>query len=143
MSTSQDIDAAFAAIENAGSRRAIASALERLNFSADTKALLADLAGVVVKVGDRIVSIGKAVLGMALDFIARYPSTTFGVVLGFIIKALIATIPFIGPALGAFFGPIMIAFGLAVGMLEDLRNNALAARVAEMQARLMTIQGAI
>lgn len=104
-------------------RREIEHALSRMELSADTKLLLHKLMTTTARVGERIIEIGRYVVSFVLGLLKQFPGTVFGVCISITLSLLIANIPLIGGVLGALLGPLVIAFGLTIGALEDLRRG--------------------
>lgn len=107
------------------SRREMLHRIERIDLSADAKAVTVKLMNLTLEVGGRILELGKAVLTFVLDLIKRFPHLTFGVAVALIVSFLIAAVPVVGPPLSALMTPILVAFGLSVGALEDMWSGVL------------------
>ena len=107
------------------SRRVMLHRIERMDLSADAKAVTVRLMDLTLEVGGRIVELGKAVLTFVLDVIERFPHLTFGVAVALIVSFLIAAVPVVGPPLSALMTPILVAFRLGMGALEDMWSGAL------------------
>jgi hypothetical protein len=120
--------------------REIDKHLRRLPISADAKALLSDLARLTWTVGEHVVQIGRRIIGFILDLVKQFPNTAFGVVIGVTLTALIAAVPFLGPLLAPFLGPLLVAFGLAAGAVQDMRETALRTRVAILEAEMRALK---
>lgn len=120
--------------------RKLTAFIDQLDVSADFKAVLRDLAKVTWTVGSTVVSIGRKILSVALDIVATFPGTLFGVVVASIVTLIVGTIPVIGQLLATFVGPIMLATGLTMGALSDSRSFAWSARVADLQAKLAAVK---
>jgi len=115
--------------------------IDNLNFSADAKAIIADIKSATIKLGGQIIRIGKRVLEIVLAIINSFPNTSFGFVLGLLIGALVGSIPLLGIILGPLLAPLIAAFGLAVGYAEDLKDKALERKIAEATARFEPLRG--
>ncbi len=116
--------------------RKISEQLDRLALSADTKALLMDLARVTVRSGAFVLQVGRKILSVVFDILRRFPNTTFGVVVSVAVAILVASIPLLGGVLTPFLAPLLIAFGLVKGALADLSNEAWTSRISELEGRL-------
>lgn len=131
-----DAEHIIASINKTLPPRKIRNLIERLDISAGGKALLMDIAALTIKVGDVLISFGRKVLTVAFEIVSRFPKTAFGVVIAFIVTALIASVPFVGGLLAPFIGPLMVAFGLTVGTLNDMRDESWASRVTELEQQM-------
>lgn len=108
-----------------------------MDASADAKALLRDLARITVRVGEVVVAIGRKVVDFAFELMKAFPNTVFGVIIGLIVAALVGSVP----VLGALLAPLAVAFGLAKGALEDVKNSGLRGRVADLERAVATVVG--
>ena len=99
----------------------IKSYLERLPVSAEIKALLFRITKFTITVGSAIVRVGKRLLEITMLLVKKYPNAGIGVVLGALIASLIGSIPLLGPPLAAFLGPLLMLFGLAKGLWDDVK----------------------
>lgn len=122
--------------------RKIAEQLDRLPLSADTKALIMDLAHVTVRTGEFVLQIGRKILSVVFEILKRFPQTTFGVVVSVAVAMLIASIPLLGGVLAPFLGPLIVAFGLTKGAIADMSNAAWASRIGELEVRLGQLSAA-
>lgn len=110
--------------------------IDRLNASADTKALLMDLARVTVSVGGNIIAFGRKVLEIAFALVVKFQNLTFGVIIALVLSAVIATIPILGPMLTAILTPIMLAFGIARGAMQDFKDATLRSELDALSKKL-------
>ena len=117
------------------------SYIDNLDLPADAKALIASILKTAVRVGEMVIRIGKKIVEIVLMIASKFPNATFGLVLGLIVGALVASIPLIGGLLGAFVLPIAAAFGLATGYVNDVRDQSLAKKVAEASAMFQPLKG--
>jgi hypothetical protein len=115
------------------SKRALREQIDRLSVSADAKAILNDLLGVVIDVGGRVIAAGRQILAFIFDLVRRFPNTTFGVIVALVVSSLIASIPLLGLILGPFLSPLLLAFGLVAGAIADLKDAPLRARVSDLE----------
>lgn len=97
--------------------------VERLPFSAETKAILFKLAKMTVSVGERVIRIGKRIIEIAIMLASKYRHATFALIIASLLTLLIGMIPLIGPILASILGPLMAALGLVVGVWEDLKRQ--------------------
>jgi hypothetical protein len=126
---------ALAFIGTAEPLRAVLDRIDRLEMSADAKALLRDLARITIRVGEVVVAIGRKVVDFAFELIKAFPNTLFGVIVGLIVAALVASVPVIG----AMLAPVVVAFGIAKGALEDVKDSGLRGRVADLERAVATV----
>jgi hypothetical protein len=117
------------AADNAASPDRIEKAINRLAISADAKALTMNVSQLVVRIGEETIRVGGLIVSFAIDLAKRYPKTAFGVAIALVVTALIGIIPWIGPFLAAFLGPIFLIAGIAVGATNDLRDSAITKRL--------------
>lgn len=134
--TSPDNQIIAAAINDSLPLRKLKDLIERLSISADAKALLMDVARLTVKAGQFVLNIGRKILTVAFEIVQRFPRTVFGVIIAFIVTALIASIPFLGGLLAPVVGPLMLAFGVTTGALHDMRDAGWTSRVRELERQL-------
>ncbi|WP_404478592.1 hypothetical protein [Novosphingobium sp. BL-52-GroH] len=106
-------------------RRDIVAQLDRIALPADAKVILERLLDTTVTVGTRVLAIGRQVLAFAFDMVKRFRGIAFGALIAVTVSSLIASTPLVGGALAALLAPLLLAFGLTLGALEDLRNGAL------------------
>ena len=105
--------------------------IDNLAISADAKVFIADLMNKTIRIGDRILRIGKKIIELTFDFVKRYPKATFGLILGFIVSLLVSAIPLLGAILGPVVSPIILLFGLASGFMDDFRDHVLDRKIRE------------
>ena len=114
--------------------------IDQLALSADAKVILSQIAEASAKVGEQVIYVGRHVLSFIFDLVRQFPNTTFGAIAGFAISALIASIPFVGAALAAFLGPLLMALGVARGAVADMTNSAITSRVAAFETQLRGLE---
>ncbi len=122
------------------SRSELTERIERLAISADAKVLLGRIAETTARVGQGVIRIGRQVLSFVFDLLRQFPNTAFGVIVGTVLTMLVASIPFVGAALGALLGPLLIALGLAKGALADLQHQAMSVRISAFESELRMIE---
>jgi hypothetical protein len=135
-------DVSLIELSNPPSKRYLRDRIDRLAISADSKALLYDLADITVDVGGKVVSAGRQILAFVLDLVKRFPNTAFGVIVALVVSSLIGAIPLFGVVLGPLLTPLLVAFGLASGALADLQEGAIRSRVSQLERHFMTTTGA-
>ncbi len=116
--------------------RRVAEWIERLDASADTKALLMDLARVTVSVGGKIIAFGRKVLEIVFTLVAKFQNLTFGVIIALVLSSVIATIPFLGPVMTAILTPIMLAYGIARGAMQDFKDATIRSELDALSSKL-------
>lgn len=127
--------AALAVINSSSPLRAVIDRIDRMEMSADAKALLRDLARITIRVGEVVVAIGRKVVDFAFELMKAFPNSIFGVIVGLIVAALVSSVPVIG----ALLAPLAVAFGLAKGALEDVKDSGLRGRVADLERAVATV----
>ena len=120
------------------SRRELSDRLERTDMSADAKVIIAKLLDTTARVGAQVFEIGKQIIAFAFDMISRFRGIAFGAVIAVTVSTVIASTPLIGGALAAMLAPLLLAFGLTMGALEDLRNGALREPLGKFQSMVAT-----
>lgn len=120
--------------------RKLTAYIDQMDVSADFKALLRDLAKVTWTVGSTVVAIGRKILSVALEIATTFPGILFGVAVASIVTLIVGTIPLFGPLLATFVGPIMLATGLTMGALSDLRSSPWSVKVTTLQERLAAVK---
>ncbi|MFL0588463.1 hypothetical protein ACH0BU_17805 [Sphingomonas olei] len=115
------------------SRTAIIARIDDLAISADAKHWLKHALDVSAEVGTRVVAIGREIVARILEFARAFPATTFGVIVGFTMGALIGSIPVVGLLLGPMVTPLLVALGLGTGAIADVKDGGLRARVTELE----------
>jgi len=116
--------------------------LNNLDISADAKILLSKILNTTMKVGGKIIEIGKKVLEIIIDLAGKYPNTTFGLVAALLVTALVSSIPLFGYLFGLFISPLLIAFGLVAGFSADMKDSSITDAVAEAMQAFSPLKGA-
>lgn len=106
-------------------RRDLVESLGRIEMSADAKIMLDKVMSVAMDIGGKIFEIGRHLLTFVLDLARRFRGTAFGLCLALTVSYLIGSIPLVGPVLVPLLRPLLLAFGLTMGALDDLHNGAL------------------
>lgn len=109
--------------------RKLIALIERTNLSADAKALMTDMARITVKVGGKILAIGRKLLSFVFDLIKAFPTITIGITTALVLTPMIAGIPLLGGALAAALGSLLLILGIGAGVLNDFTNSKLGERV--------------
>lgn len=126
-------DADLILFETMPNKKHLRSYIDRLDVSADAKALLNVLLEVVIEVGGRVISAGQRIVAFVFDMMRRFPNTAFGVIVALVLSSLIASIPLLGAVLGSLLTPLLLAFGLAAGALADLQEAAMRSRITALE----------
>jgi len=73
--------------------------------------------------------------------VRHFPGLTFAVLLALVVNALLVGVPLLGPLLQPLFGPIVLAAGVTIGGLADLREGDMRGRVDSLVAEFNRIFG--
>lgn len=109
--------------------RKLVALIERTNLSADVKALLTDIARVTVKVGGKILAIGRKILSFVFDLIKAFPTITVGIITALVLTSVIAGIPLLGGVLASMLGSLLLLLGIGAGALNDFTSSKLSERI--------------
>ena len=120
------------------SLRKIKIYLDNSNMSADMKAILYDIAGFSIKVGQTVIAVGRRIFEIASALVVKFPNFTFStsvaVVIGVVLTGALGGLPVIG-ALAAFFSKLLVLLGMAKGAIDDLRDNAAKSEMQRVSAQ--------
>jgi hypothetical protein len=122
--------------------RKLKELIERSNLSADMKALLSDVARVTIKIGGKIISIGRKVLSIVFDLIKAFPTVTLGVIAALVITSLIGAIPIVGALFASLLSSILLLLGVAAGALHDFSSPALGDRISKIMVSMSALKEA-
>jgi hypothetical protein len=122
------LSAAILDINSSLPERKLNALIERTNLSADMKALLSDLTKLTVKVGGKILAVGRKIIGFCIDLIKAFPTVTLGIVMALVITSLLASIPILG-LLAAPLGSLLLLLGVSAGALKDFTSDKLSDRI--------------
>lgn len=75
--------------------RKLLQLIERTQLSADLKAILSDLVKVTVKVGSKILAIGRKILTFVLDLVKTFPAIAMGTIAAFVITSVVGSIQYL------------------------------------------------
>ena len=109
--------------------RKLVQLIERTNLSADLKAIPTDLTRFTMKIGGKVLAIGRKILSFVFDLVKAFPGIAMGAIAALVVTALVAGVPLLGPPLSALLGPLLLALGIGAGALKDLTNENLEARI--------------
>ena len=122
------------------SEDALKKRIDSLAVSADTKSVLYKMAKTTITVGSTVLKIGRKILDIVVKVLSEFPNAGIGVIFGAVLGYLVASIPIIGFLLGPFLGPLAIALGFAVGVMQDLANKSLERRIMASLASFETLK---
>jgi hypothetical protein len=117
------------------------SIIERMDVSADAKSLFYAIAKTTIRVGSAIVRIGRKIIDCVIKVFEEFPNAGMGLILGGILGVLIGTIPIIGVALGALATPLLSAYGMVLGLKQDVSDKALIARMNRVNMEFNSLKG--
>lgn len=103
--------------------RKIKEFLDRSNLSADLKAMLYDLAGFTIKVGEVVVAIGRRILSVAMWVVENIPHITLGIAAAVAASTVVGALP-VPAVLSAIVLKLMLLLGVTAGAIEDIRMHA-------------------
>lgn len=103
--------------------------IDALTISADAKSVLFTIAKTTIRVGSVVIKIGRKVLEVITTTLAEFPMTSTGTIFGAIFGFLVTSVPIIGFVLGPLVGALAIAFGFAIGAVQDFSDKALERRI--------------
>jgi hypothetical protein len=118
----------------------IRSKIDRMNVSADVKALLYSFSKATIKAGKVLLKIGRKIIDIIFSLIKAFPNITFGIIFGLVVGALITAIPVIGFVLGSLATSIAVAFGFIVGAKADFESGDIGARVDALVAEFSPLR---
>lgn len=121
-------------------RRDLIERLDRIALSADAKVLVEKVIGTTIEIGGRIFEFGRHLLTFVLDLAKRFRGVAFGVCMALTVSALVASTPLVGAFLAPMLSPLLLAFGLTMGALEDIRNGALRGDIVGFGKALETVK---
>jgi hypothetical protein len=135
----QTLNDVLQGVEESLSIRRIRDLVERLDASADAKALIMDIATVTIKIGEHVVAIGRKIISFVFELVKRFPNTLFGVVIALTVSMLVASVPFIGGLLAPFITPLMLAFGVTSGAMADIKEAGVRSRIEGLEQQFAVI----
>ncbi len=104
--------------------------IDRMDISADAKAMLYSFSKATITAGKTIIKIGRKIIDILFTMLRQFPHLTFAVIFGYIVGALIATLPFIGAWLASIVTPLAILFGVVLAFPHELQAGELGARIS-------------
>jgi hypothetical protein len=121
-------------------RSDLTRSIEQLRVSADAKAILVNVLDTSLRVGRRVLALGRKILDAVFYLARTYPQTTFGGIVACVLSLLITSIPIVGVLLGPILTPVFIAFGLGAGAVNDMRDHALKSRLRILEDELSLLK---
>jgi len=95
-----------------------------LPISADAKVLLDYLKNTVIKVGNKVLQIGRKIIEVIITFIKKYPNATIGLIIGLVLSSLISSIPILGLILSPIVNLLLPLLGFTIGLIQDWKKEA-------------------
>ena len=123
------------------SRRKLHRRIDNLALPAEHKLALTRMTDLTARMGDRVIEIGRSVVSFSFELVRHFPGLTFAVLLALVVNALLVGVPLLGPLLQPLFGPILLAAGVTIGGLADLREGDMRGRVESLVAEFNRIFG--
>ena len=93
--------------------------LDKLDLSAELKALLSNLLDFSVSIGKKVFYIGIKILKTLYYFIKTFKDFSITFLLGAILSYLVAQIPIIG----SYIVSLVLSFAIGKGIYEEMKNN--------------------
>ena len=128
--------------ENTLSEKQFQRYLDNLPLSADQKLLVSKMADFTISAGKTVLRIGRKILELAFNFLKKFPATSFGLIVGLVISNYIPAgvargfaIPVVASLL-ALLKKIVILYALGVGFKEDIKDTALASKIADATSNI-------
>lgn len=121
------------------SRRELQRQIDNLPLSAEHKLALTRVSHLTARVGDQMLEVGRRIIAFAFEIVRQFPTLTFAIVLAIVINALLAGVPLLGPLLQPLFGPIVLAAGVTIGGLAELREGDMRSRVDSLVVEFQRI----
>jgi hypothetical protein len=103
--------------------------IDRMNVSADIKAMLYSFSKATLRVGRAIVRIGRKIIDTVFFFMRQFPALTFSVIFAVVVGACVSMIPIIGLLLGPLATKLAIALGVVIGGAREFQRADLEERV--------------
>ena len=105
--------------------------IDNLDISADAKAVLYQVGQTSIRASRLVVRIGRKILDVICFLLREFPFMTFGAIFGVVVGMLVTSIPVIGFLIGPLFKAFAIATGIALGLIEDIRERSVKRRIRE------------
>ena len=108
--------------------------IDQLQLSADAKRMLYTVARTTIWAGKVVIRIGRKILETVMWLVRNFPNASAGLIVGSVLGFLVSSIPIIGFILGPIMTPLLAALGLAIGAVQDIKDNVLKRKILS-QAR--------
>ena len=103
-------------------KRKLSKQIEKLSISADAKALLFTMTDTVIKIGEVLLPVGRAILGAALELLKIFPTLTLAVILAKFLPLLLSTW-LVKVKLAALIAKILPFFGTYIDIKDNIVND--------------------
>lgn len=123
------------------SKRALLRQIDGLSIAAEGKLALTRMTELTTKVGDRIVEVGRRIIAFAFELLRQFPNLSFAILAALTINAILVSVPLLGPLLQPLYGPIVLAGGLGIGALAELREGDMRERLDTLTHEFQQIFG--
>lgn len=133
---SNDLKITLAEFTAAPPLRVLRDRIDRLNISADAKSLLMDVAAITLKIGEKILAFGRKLLEFVFGLAIRFKNVGFGILIALALSAVLTSIPLLGPAIAAILTPIMLAFGILRGAVQDFKDASVQSELDALSRRM-------
>ena len=98
-------------------------------ISQDAKIKLDMIKDLTLKIGDKVLNVGRKILECIIVLYKNYPKTAVGLVIGTVAGIVFSSIPILGWALGWIVAPLCALFGLGAGFWMDMQEISLKRQV--------------
>lgn len=112
-------------------KRKVIRLIENYEMSADLKALLITMSDTVIKIGEKLIPIGRAVLSVAISLAKMFPTIAFTVILAKFLPIL-ASLGLMKLALTKLLAAILPLLGAYQDIKDAILNNSLQMASEEM-----------
>lgn len=134
-----ELDVAIKEVNASLPERKLIALIERTALSADVKALLSDLAKITVKVGGKVLAIGRKILSVVFELVKAFPTVTLGILAALVITSLIGAIPIFGGVLAAALSSLLLVLGVSAGAINDFLSDKLGERIDALLSSLSAL----
>ncbi|MCY4541688.1 MAG: hypothetical protein OXB95_04720 [Rhodobacteraceae bacterium] len=103
--------------------------IDQLQLSADAKRMLYTVARTTIWAGKVVIRIGRKILETVMWLVRSFTNAPAGLIVGSVLGILVSSIPILGFTLGPFMTPLLVALGLAIGAVQDIKDKPLKAGI--------------
>ena len=103
-------------------KRKLYKQIEKLSISADAKALLFTMTDTVIKIGEVLMPVGRAILGAALELLKIFPTLTLAVILAKFLPLLLPAW-IVKLKIAALISKILPFFGAYIDIKDNIVND--------------------